>query len=258
MIDTDIQRCFRDSLQSHFRLVPAGTDRYYVSNPFIQDDGDHLAIQLERLNSRWVFTDDGSTYMRLSYRMDLDSLFTPGNRNTVVQSVLRLYGVQDDRGVLIKDITHDDYGRALFELAQAMMRIMDVMYLSRSHVASTFMEDFQALVKATVPESRYTFNWHDPVRDPQALYTTDCRINGMPIPLYLFALSTTDRVKNSTITILTYKMWDIPMHTIGIYEDMGTVTQRAVDQLNAHCDRTYPSLKADRDQIVEFLTQAIA
>lgn len=258
MIDTDIQGCFRDSIQSQLRLVPAGSNRYYVSNPFIQDDGDHLAIRLEYVNGQWVFTDGGSTYMRLSYRIDLDSLYDSGTRSDVVQAALRQYGVRDDGGILVKEITQDNYGRAVLALAQAMIRIMDVMYLSWTRVASTFVEDFRALVKAAVPPERYTFDWHDAGRDPSSLYVADCQVNGTRMPLYLFALSTNDRVRSSTITIMQYKMWNLPMRTVGIYEDMASITERAASQLNAHCDQTYRNMKTDSGQIINDLTQAIA
>ena len=48
--------------------------------------------------------------------------------------------------------------------------ITDVTYLSREWVRSTFMEDFRAFMEETVPESRRSFDWHDPVHDPGGKY----------------------------------------------------------------------------------------
>ena len=43
-------------------------DRYQVFTPFLFDDGDHLVIVLKRNNSHWVLSDEGHTYMHLTYR----------------------------------------------------------------------------------------------------------------------------------------------------------------------------------------------
>ena len=48
-------------------------NRFLVFTPFTFDDGDHLAIVLKRYDKHWFLSDEGHTYMHLSYELTMGS-----------------------------------------------------------------------------------------------------------------------------------------------------------------------------------------
>ena len=187
-----IEQDFRDKVSAKIRLAAEGVDRFRVLTPFLFDDGDHLAIVLRREGPRWVLSDEAHTYMHLTYDLDEKDLHT-GTRQKIISNALSLFRIQDREGELVLDVPDSRYGDALYSFVQALLRISDLSYLSRERVKSTFMEDFRVLLSETVPEERVCFAWNDPTHDPHAMYVVDCRVNGMPRPLFVHALGSDGR-----------------------------------------------------------------
>ena len=65
-----IDRDFREKVCAEIRVLDEGMDRYRVFTPFQFDDGDHLAIVLKRKASQWLLSDEGHTFMHLTYPVD--------------------------------------------------------------------------------------------------------------------------------------------------------------------------------------------
>lgn len=166
-MSSTIERAFREKVSDKVRLAEEGINRYRVLTPFQFDDGDHLAIVLRKEDTRWVLSDETHTYMHLTYDIDEKDLQS-GTRQKIILTALSAFEVEDRGGELILAIPDERYGDALYSFVQALLKITDVTYLSRERVRSTFMEDFRALMSEAVPEERRTFDWHDPVHDPQA------------------------------------------------------------------------------------------
>ena len=160
-----IEKDFKQKVCDRIRLVSEGMDRYRVFTPFQFEDGDHLAIVLKRENAHWLLSDDGHTYMHLTYKMDEKDLYR-GTRQKIITNALSMFAVRDRAGELAIEIENDRYGDALYSFVQALLKITDVTYLSRERVKSTFMEDFRAFMEANVPENRRAFDWHDSEHDP--------------------------------------------------------------------------------------------
>ena len=212
-----IEEEFRKKVCSEIHLHPEGVNRYRVFTPFVFDDGDNLAIVLkEEEDGAWTLTDEGHTLMHLTYSIDAKEL-ERGTRQKVIASVLFRFGVENDRGELVIRIPGDRFGDALWSFIQALIRISDLTYLSRSRVYSTFLEDLRGLIEEAVPEGRRVFDWHDPEHDPEGKYSVDCRINGMQKPIYIFALTSDDRVSDATINILQFEKWGRPFVSVGIF-----------------------------------------
>src|SRR5205823_4731413 len=105
-----------------------GLNRYRVFTPFLFEDGDHLAIVLSRVGNRWVLTDEGHTYMHLTYDIDEKDL-QRGTRQKVITNALAAFEVEDREGELRLEIPNEQYGDALFSFIQALLKISDVTYL---------------------------------------------------------------------------------------------------------------------------------
>ena len=140
-----IERDFKTKVCERLCLEPQGIHRYRVSTPFMFDDGDHLVIVLKREDDRWILSDEGHTFMHLTYSMDEADLYR-GTRQSIISSVLSAFFVDDREGELMIPIENGGYGDALYSFVQAILKISDVTYLSRERVRSTFMDDFRTFI----------------------------------------------------------------------------------------------------------------
>lgn len=122
------------------------------------------------------------------------------------------------------------FGEALYAFSQALVKMGDVLCLSKEYTQSTFMADFEALFHEVVPEADRTFGWHDPENDEGKKYTVDCRINGMPEPLFVYALANNDRIRDATIKLQKVMQWDIPFRPLGIFQDRQVANHQVVSR----------------------------
>jgi len=254
---TEIEREFREKVGEKVRLAAEGLDRYRVFTPFLLDDGDHLSIVLRREGQHWVLSDEGHTYMHLTYELEEKDL-QRGTRNKIINNALTAFTVQDREGELILPVTEQCYGDALFTFVQVLLKITDVTFLSREMVRSTFLEDFRRFVAEKVPEERREFDWWEHSHDPEKKYLVDCRVNHAPRPLFIFALPSDDKVRDSTINLLQFERWGLAFRTIGIFENQEDINRKVLARFSDVCEKQFSSLAANKDRIARYLQEAVA
>lgn len=241
---------FRRKVCEEIQLAQEGMNRYVVSVPFTFDDGDHLCVLLKRDNGGWLLSDEGHTFMHVSY----DEIDVEGKtRSKIIDNVLLNYGIQNAQGELKSVIKEDAYGDALYSFVQGLIKITDVSYLSRERVRSTFLEDFRSFIEAKIPENRRVFDYSDAQHDPQKKYVVDCRINGMKRPLFLFAINSNDRCNVATITCLHYEKFQIPFIAAAIFENQEDTNNKVLARFSDVSEKLFSSLQSAKERFDTYL-----
>lgn len=257
MIIETIEREFHEKVSAKVRLASEGMERYRVFTPFLFEDGDHLAIILKKEGPGWVLSDEAHTYMHLTYDIDEKDL-QRGTRQKIISNSLSTFRIEDRDGELMLHIPDERYGDALYSFVQGLLRITDVSYLSRERVRSTFFEDFQALMSDTVPEDRRSFDWHDHQHDPHGMYSVDCRINGMPRPLFVYALPGDGKTRDATIALLQFEKWGLQFRSLAIFEDQESINRKVLARFSDVCEKQFSSLTANQERITKFLQESLS
>ena len=247
-----IERDFREKVCAKVRLVSQGVGRFRVLTPFLFEDGDHLVVVLRREGSGWVLTDEAHTYMHLTYDISERDLHS-GTRRKVIANTLSMFQVEDRDGELVLPVPDERYGDALYSFVQALVRISDVSFLSRERVRSTFADDLRELLRKVTPADRRIFDWSDPDRDPRGNYQVDCRINGVPRPLFVQALANDAKTRDATIALLQFEKWGLPFRSMAVFEDQESINRKVLARYSDVCDKQFSSLTGNRERIERYV-----
>lgn len=245
-----IEKDFIDKVSAEIQLSADGKDRFLVLTPFHFNDGDQLVIVLKKMGDKWVLSDEAHTYMHLTYYMDEKTLQSE-TRQKLILKARSMFEVKDYDGELIMEIPDGDYGEALFDFVQALLKIIDVTYLSRENVKSTFKDDFRAFLYQKVESRHLTFDWQHPARDPNGLYQVDCRINEMPQPLFVFALNSDTKTQAAALALDRFKEWGIEFQPLGIFEKK--TTHDVFLRFNDVCKTHFTDIIKNSEEIGQYL-----
>lgn len=112
---------------------------YEITTPYLDNANDYLQIYVKVDGDDVFLTDDGATIQNLKMN---GFQFNPG-RKVQLARILRQYGVSLDGTELIAKAQVRDFAKKKHLLIQAMLRVDDMFLLSKSRVASLFLDDVQ-------------------------------------------------------------------------------------------------------------------
>ena len=253
----DIQKQFYIKVSNGINLIREGINRYRIETPFTFDDGDNLVIVLKNQNNEWYLTDEGHTYMHLSYRMD-NKVLQKGKRQKIISDILSSFGLSDRDGELTIPIVNFNYGDALFSFIQGLLKITDITFLNKEMVRSTFMEDFKEFISQTIPQKKLAFGYFDEDKDPAGHYVVDCKVDGLPKPIFMFALSSDEKTRDATISLHQYERWGYKFQSVGIFEDQESINRKVLARFTDIVDRQFSSLSGNRDRIERHLSTLLS
>jgi len=252
-----IEQQFQSKVCEQVRLVAEGGRRYRVLTPFRFADGDHLSVVLKQTELGWILSDEGHTYLHLTYEID-ESDLSRGTRQEIISNALSAFDVDDVQGELSRVISDGEFGDALYSYLQALLKITDVTFLTRERVRSTFIQDVSTFIMSFVPQERVISNWHDPVRDPEGQYAADYRVNGMKRPLMVYALQNDDRTRDATISLLKFENWRVPFQSLGVFEDQEAINRKVLARFTDVADKQFSSLPGNRERIRTYIENCLA
>jgi hypothetical protein len=247
-----IEQEFAAKVCKSLSLVSEGLSRYRIFTPFMFEDGDNYSIVLKKENGSWILSDEGHTFMHMTYKLEEKDL-QRGTRQQIISSVLSMFGVSDREGELILKIEDDRYGDAFYSYIQALSKITDLSYLSRERIRSTFLEDFRQFISGILPGERYKFNWNDPHKDPERKYEVDCRVNGREEPFFIYALPGDDKTRDATISLLQFEKWGLSNRSVAVFEDQENIGRKVLARFSDVCEKQFSSLENNKDRIKKYL-----
>ena len=237
---------FSKAICQEVQLVEHGLDRYIVHVPFPFDDGNHYVVVAERDEEGWVLTDEGHTFMHLSYSVPQ---FDSGNRKSIIDRVLRVHRIQDVQGELRVPFTPERAGDALFSLIQAITQVTDVSFLSRERIRSTFAEDFRSIVDSGRKDRTVEYDYYHPVHDSARRYPVDARINGDgALPVLAFAIGNDIQCQQATITLYRWEHWGEPFDSVGIFRDQTEINRHVLARYSDMGGRQLSSTETARER----------
>lgn len=135
-------------------------------------DGDGYPIHFSEAASGGLrLSDRGHTLMHMSYEHDIDS-FMDGTRGMLLERIMGESGLRWDGGAFCFDTSPNRLPEAVFQFGQALTRIYDLTFLSRSNVGSTFYDDLADLLSRLVDEDKVQRDHQPDCRTPRLIRWT--------------------------------------------------------------------------------------
>ena len=239
-----ILKQFKEKVCEKISLVQKGISRFIVKTPFVFEDGDHLVILLKYNNETktWYLTDEGHTFLHLGYFIEEKDMFS-GTRSQIIEDAKKMFEVLQEESGLSKNVLDNNFGDTLYDFVQCLLKIMDITYLDRKRVQTTFFEDFRKSIDNIAKNKRLnaSFNVYEKF-DLNKAYPIDCIIETSKKPVYIFAMHNDNKCKDVTITIYEFERKGIKFFPVGVFENQEEINRKVLARFSAICDKQIPSL----------------
>lgn len=243
-----LEKEFRKKVCDEIEIISEGKDRFVIDTPFTFEDGDILNTILKKNGAGWYFTDEGHTFMHLSYD-DLD--FERGKRKEIIDSILKTHYLENDNGELKCPVEGNFFGDAFYTFIQGLIKVTDIAFTRRERILSLFYEEFQGCLRDMFGDKCF-FDYKDPIKDPGGKYPVDCYVKN-DVPLFIFGLFNNDKCRDATITCLTYEKWGISYTSIAIFENQEDINKRVLARFSDVIEKQYSTLTSAKERLPDYI-----
>ena len=125
-------------LKSEIRFAKFG-EYYEITTPYLDNENDYLQIYVRQDGDEIYFSDDGAAIRKLK----MSGFQFTTNRKEHLQRILNIYGVKLQGDELIAQAPISAFAQKKHMFIQAILRVDDMFSMSRTKVASLFLDDVQ-------------------------------------------------------------------------------------------------------------------
>lgn len=195
-----------------------------LSLPLSESDGDSVTVWISPRVGGWHLRDCGTTFMRLSYDMDVD-LLAEGQRAKVLDRILSESQIRNENGELVCEVEEHGLGAALLRFGQTALRIGDIKLWSRARIASTFYDDLKAHLTDIVGIDRLRIDYEVPNIPDAGNYLVDFAVTDIARPLYIFGVPSTDKAKLANIVLLHMQQASHEFNSLIVPSDIESISK---------------------------------
>lgn len=245
-----LEKEFRKKVCDEIEMFPEGKDRFIISAPFTFEDGDFLNVVLKKNGNGWYFTDEGHTFMHLSYD-DLD--FERGKRKEIINSVLKTHDLENDSGELKCFVEDNYFSDGFYTFIQGLIKVTDIAFTKRERIRSLFYEEFQEYLVGLFGD-KCNFDYKESSKDSNGKYLVDCYVEN-EMPLFIFGIYNNDKCRDAMITCLTFERWGSSFTSIGIFENQEDINKKVLARFSDVIEKQYSSLSSSKERLPDYLSK---
>ena len=210
-------------------------------------DGDSYPFHLSEAPAGGIrLSDYGHTLIHISYEHDIDSFLT-GTRRAILERIVSESALVYDDGVFYADTSAERLPQAIFEFGQALTRIYDLTFLSRSNVGSTFYDDLADSLMSLVDNSKIERDYQPNVPNAEA-YPVDYRIDGKSgVPLFVYGVPNRDKARLTTIMLGYFHRHLIEFESVIVFQDQTEIPRVDLARLSDVGGEMISSLASTED-----------
>jgi len=191
-------------------------------------DGDTFPISLSGCgDGRLALSDEGDTFMRISYEHDVDSFFK-GTRGVLLDHILNEGGVEWERGALTVRTSQERLAEAIFRFGQTITRVYDLTLptrISRPTRASTFYQDLSELLFRCLGPEKLQSDYRPDVPNPES-YVVDYRIDsGNESPVFLYGVPNQGKARLTAVKLHHFHRLGLRFEPLVIFNDESLIPQ---------------------------------
>lgn len=260
-LDADtLQKLLYQQLCEELRVHQCAEGELMVDTQFRFPDGDTFPIHLSECGDgdcRLRFSDEGDTFMRISYEHDVDSFFK-GTRGVLLEHILSEGGVEWEEGALTVRTSQEGLAEALFRFGQALTRVYDLTLstcTSRPAAASTFYGNLFDLLCLCAGSENVQRNYSPDVPHAES-YLVDYRVDSLNAePLFVFGVDNVDKVRLTTVKLAHLRRHKVIFAPLAIFKNRSEIPAEDVSRLVDIGGASMPTVDSDGDvkQMIERL-----
>lgn len=142
----DFKECYINWLKEKIDQYQINNTTYRITMPFLDRNNDRIEFYIVLESpGKYQLTDDGSTLNELE--LSGFDIFTSKRRESIFESIINAHGVRCSKdGALYINCDDCDLPQKKHLLAQCVVKVSDLFYLSKPSVKSLFLEDVQGFL----------------------------------------------------------------------------------------------------------------